>query len=51
MHGSEFDTWISTFIQVLQSKDRGLSCLVHIRQLLLLTSVTKYNRKYAKIIM
>ena len=48
MHGPEFDTWITTFLQVLQSKDRGHTCLSHLRQLLVLTSVTKYNRKYVK---
>ena len=46
IHGQEFDTWATTLLNVLQSRDRSTTCLTYLRQLLVLTSVTKYNRKY-----
>ena len=33
-------------MQVFQARDRGNSCLSYLRQLLVFTSVTKYNRKW-----
>ena len=45
IHGQEFDTWAATLLTVLQSRDRSTTCLTYLRQLLVLTSVTKYNRR------
>jgi hypothetical protein len=47
VYGQEFDSWAANLLQILQSKDRGNNCLSYLRQCLVLTSVTKYNRKSA----
>ena len=46
IHGQEFDSWTVTCLSILQSRDRGTNCLTYLRQLLVLTSVTKYNRRF-----
>ena len=43
--GAEFESWLGTALQMFLSKDRSDNCLSHLRQLMVLTTVSKYNRK------
>ena len=45
VHGKDFEEWASNLQSVLQLSDRGPSCLTMLRQLYVITAVTKYNRK------
>lgn len=47
--GQEFDNWAGNLLAVLQSRERGGSCLAQLRQMLVLVGVTKYNRKWVYI--
>ncbi|XP_064407104.1 AP-5 complex subunit zeta-1-like [Halichondria panicea] len=44
VHGKEFEEWVGSLREVLQSSDRGPGCLTLLRQLYVLTAATKYSR-------
>ena len=43
--GPEFEEWVGKLTPVLQSTDRGPTCLTLLRQFYVLTSASKYRRK------
>ena len=45
VHGKDFEEWAGNLQSVLQLSDRGPNCLTILRQLYVITAVTKYNRK------
>lgn len=45
VQGKDFEEWAVNLQSVLQLSDRGPSCLTILRQLYVITAVTKYNRK------
>ena len=45
VHGQEFEEWASSVRKTLELNDRGSNCLTLLRQLFVLTAVTKYPRK------